>query len=197
MDTSALTSIATIIPAAGASRRLGRPKQLERIHGLTLLRRTATIALEAGLGPVIIVLGAETTHSFGELRDLPCEIAEAPDWQEGIAASIRAGISRAAGLGPKCPGDPEVSSFLILLVDQYQITSADLRNLAESHRASGKPMTASAYDDTIGVPAIFDRTLLPDLLLLKGDQGARQLLRSPTASVNPFPLPHAAVDLDR
>lgn len=192
-------NIAVIIPAAGASRRLGRPKQLERLDstgGLTLLRRAATAALEAKVGPVVVVLGAEITRSFAELRDLKCEITEAADWTEGISASIRTGVSRAAGLSGNCPGDEEVDAFMILLADQWKVTAEDIRRLAQSHVASGKSMSAASYDGTVGVPAVFGRKLLPELMLLKGDEGARKLLRGEGGEVNRVDMPSAAEDFD-
>ena len=92
MSSKAHDSIAILIPAAGASRRLGRPKQLEVRHGHTLLRGAVDRALASGLGPVYVVLGAHAAICCAELDESECNIVIAADWADGMGASLRAGV---------------------------------------------------------------------------------------------------------
>lgn len=182
--------ITTIIPAAGASRRLGSPKQLVEIDGESLLHLAARRAIEARLGNVIVVLGSDATRLAGQLKDLACVMLEIGDWQEGMSASIRAGVAHAAD-------DPETAAVLITLVDQWALTSADMQRLAAAWRAEAKPIAAAEYaDGTLGVPAIFDRSLFGELTQLSGDAGARRLIRSNPSAVTRVSLPAAAQDYD-
>ncbi|MGA3049923.1 MAG: NTP transferase domain-containing protein, partial [Terracidiphilus sp.] len=87
------SSVAAIVLAAGASRRLGQPKQLLMNGGETLLARSIRLAYEAGAGPVLVVLGAhlESIRAVVALNDAIVVINE--KWEEGIASSIHAGLN--------------------------------------------------------------------------------------------------------
>jgi CTP:molybdopterin cytidylyltransferase MocA len=184
-------SIDTIIPAAGASRRLGFPKQLALIDGQSLLRRAALRALDADLGPVVIVLGHEAERLQQEVADLGCSVLVIDDWQEGMAASIRAGVAHAAAADG-------VEAALVMLVDQWALTVADLRWLATAWRSDTSAIAAAEYPDgTVGVPAIFSRDRFIDVQALHGDAGARHLLRAPGIALTRVPMITALPDLDR
>ena len=100
---------AAVILAAGASRRLGRPKQLEVREGETLVHRVARLALAAGWAPVLVVTGCRGDEVEAAVRDLAVTPLRNPDWEEGMASSLRAGVE---GLPSHCDG------ALILLCDQ-------------------------------------------------------------------------------
>lgn len=182
--------IATIIPAAGASRRLGSPKQLAIFDGESLLRRSIRRAVEAKLGPVIVVLGYESNRLLQDATDLPCELLTIDDWQEGMSASIRAGITRTAA-------DATADAALVTLVDQWALTTQDLMRLAHAYRSGTASIAAAEYaDGTVGVPAIFARAYFNELLSLTGDIGARHLLRSRGTDITLVGMPNAGPDFD-
>ena len=85
--------IAAVVLAAGASTRLGEPKQLIAIGGETLLERAVRTAREAGCAPVVVVLGAdaERIRERCDLGDALAVVNE--EWQEGMASSIRIGVA--------------------------------------------------------------------------------------------------------
>ena len=175
-------SIAAVILAAGAGRRMGGPKALLVVDGETLLRRAARAALAAGCAPVVAVVGPWDP----ELEDLGVLRVPNPEADEGMASSIRTGLA-ALPHG--------VEAVLILAVDQPAVDAALLRGLLELFQtASGRP-AACAYADTLGVPAVFPARLIPDLLDLRGDRGAKALLLQEGAVTLPFP--EGAQDLDR
>lgn len=157
-------SVAAIVLAAGSSRRLGRPKQDIVIAGETLLRRAVRLAREASLSPVVVVTRAGTECS--EILDSDCAVVIAINHEadEGLASSIRCGISLASNRG--------VAGAVILACDQPALRADHLRALVED---KGR-VTGSAYAGSIGVPAYFPATSFPLLLQLRGDVGARKLL---------------------
>jgi CTP:molybdopterin cytidylyltransferase MocA len=176
--------VPTVILAAGASRRLGSPKQLVVLEGETLLRRIARTAL-AGGGPVTVVTGCRAADMAATLEGLPVRVLENPGWEEGMASSIRAG---AAAL------PPDASGVLLLLCDQPAVNPGLLARLQAAHRAEPQAVVACAYGGTAGVPTLIPARHFPRLLALRGDQGARGLLREEGAVLIPFPEGEADVD---
>ena len=84
--------VGAVILAAGASTRMGLPKQLLQFGGETMLRRAASVALKPGCRPVVVVTGADATASRKALRGLDVREADNPQWESGISSSVRVGI---------------------------------------------------------------------------------------------------------
>ncbi|MGC8549536.1 MAG: nucleotidyltransferase family protein [Acidobacteriaceae bacterium] len=182
--------LAAIVLAAGASTRLGRPKQLVAFCGKSLLRRAAEAALASGASPVVIVLGDKVDQLRLELAGLPVLSVINPDWQQGMGSSMRCGVDalRVAA--------PSLNALLCMVCDQPRITEVHLRTLWERYAASGK-VVAVRHGTRPGVPAIFPAKYLPDLAGITGDKGARSLLgRLSGEEIELFDLPEAAFDLD-
>ena len=159
--------------AAGESSRFGQPKQLLEWQGEALVRRAARIALEGGLSPVVVVTGAHAEQVRQALAGLEVSVVENPAWQEGQAASLRAGLS-------KLPASAGAAVFL--LADQPLVTPALVRGLLAVHCSSLSAIVAPLIDGQRGNPVLFDRVTFPDLLTLQGDQGGRVLFsRYPVA----------------
>ncbi len=175
-------SIAAVVLAAGAGRRMGGPKALLVVEGETLLRRAARTALAAGCAPVVAVVGPWDP----ELEDLDVLVVPNPEADEGMASSIRAGLAA-------LPDDAE--AVLLLAVDQPAVDGDLLRDLLDLYRHSGGRPAACAYAGTLGIPAVLPAHLFPDLRALRGNRGAKViLLREGAASL---PFPEGARDLDR
>jgi CTP:molybdopterin cytidylyltransferase MocA len=109
------------------------------------------------------------------------------DWREGIASSIRAGVARLPA---------SADAVLLLLVDQAALTAEDLRRLVSVWRRQPHCVVAAQYESVTGVPAIFPRSEFGNLTELRGDQGARMLLRRRSVDIVRVPLESAAVDID-
>ena len=153
-----------MILAAGASRRLGRPKQDIVIAGETLLQRTIRLAREASLSPVVVVIRADSEHDKSMESGEAVIVATNHEADEGLASSIRCGISVALK-------HPSIGA-VILACDQPSLRAEHLRALVED----ANRVTGSAYANSIGVPAYFPAASFPSLLELRGDVGARKLL---------------------
>lgn len=186
------SAVAAIILAAGASRRLGQPKQLLVYGGETLLARSIRLADEAGAVPVFAVLGAdhEKFRAVGGVKNAIFVINE--NWEQGIASSIHAGLAALDEVGPTVPG------VLILGCDQPRLTAAHLCALIARFTRRTKPcIVASAYAGVHGIPAVFPRIAFPHLLALSGDKGARALLAKPPCPLITVPFEGGEVDIDQ
>jgi len=176
-----------IVLAAGASTRFGSAKQLVRIAGRPMLHATVTRAVEVAGNAVIVVLGARAEELAPLLSHSPASIVINREWREGLASSIRAGVAR---LPAACSG------AMLLLADQAAVTAEDLRRLAGAWRRQTAYVAAAVYGATVGVPAIFPRASFPNLLQLRGDQGARALIQRNPDRVVRVPMESAGVDID-
>jgi len=156
-------SVAAVVLAAGASTRLGEAKQLVRFGAENLLERAVRVARDAGCSPVVAVLGASAAAV-----QAGCELGNAvvvmnEDWAEGMGSSVRTGVE---ALG-------EADGCVVMTCDMPAVTAMHLRALMDS----GEVM-ASSYAGRRGVPAYFPVAVFPSLMELRGDSGARELLRS-------------------
>jgi molybdenum cofactor cytidylyltransferase len=179
-----------VLLAAGASTRMGRPKQLLAFRGRTLLRGAAEGALASLCHPVVVVLGANAETIHPELHGLPLETVVNDAWAEGMGSSVRAGIAALEAVA-------DVDSAVVMLCDQPFVTAGVIDRLVAAHARTGRPIAASEYEEALGVPALFHRSLFPALRALPGSAGARQLIaRHPRSEVARVPLAHGAVDVD-
>jgi len=159
-----------VILAAGASRRLGRAKQLVSIGGEPLLRRQCRCALRARIGRVLVVVGCDGDQHRRVIADLPVEVRVNDEWQEGIAATLRHAVGVAI---------VRRAALLVLPCDQYRITPNDLRTLHDVWRLVPSAACVSRWHDYAGPPAVLPIQCYEEILALRGDTGARALLYHP------------------
>ena len=175
------------ILAAGASRRLGQPKQLVELDGEPLVRRQCRIAMEADVGGVIVVLGCHHQKIAAAISDLGIDSIFNDQWQQGLAASVRA-ATRAAITA-------SATALLLYHCDQYMITPADLIHLHHAWISAPTTVHLSRDGDHLGPPAILPARLFPSMLKLKGDTGPRAILCE-DSYVREIPIPSASLDID-
>ena len=180
-------SLHPVVLAAGGSSRFGSAKQLVRIGDRPLLSLIAGRAAEVVGHALIVVLGAGAAELSPLLRHSPGSVVINRNWREGLASSIRAGISRVPA---SCAG------VMLVLADQACVTGEDLRRLAGVWRRQPQCVIAARYGATVGVPAIFPQHLFGELSELKGDSGAKALIRRHADRLVSVPMASAAFDLD-
>ena len=184
---SPLVSLAGIVLAAGESQRFGRPKQLADWNGKTLLGHAIEAMLAVCGSATVVVTGAAAEPVSRYAAAYPVRLVHNPDWREGMAASLRTGFAALGSSG--------ASAVLVLTCDQPLVDAACLERLASRWQTEPARAAAARYDGVLGIPAIFPVSLVPALMLLQGDQGARALLNEqldPTA----VDMPVAACDID-
>lgn len=180
-----------LILAAGASSRLGEPKQLLKFKGKTLLRRAAETALATNAQQIVVVFGANAETFNQEIADLPVKIIVAADWASGMSASIKSGIEKLIEI------EPELSVIVLLLCDQPFVTDQTVARLIKKYQETKKPIIVSEYNETVGVPALFARDMFDELLNLAGETGAKFLIKKQAASgLEKIAVPEAAFDVD-
>ena len=185
-----MTRIASIVLAAGGSRRHGSPKQLRRFAGRSLVRRAADASTSAGFQPTVVVLGASAEDISPELAGSGARIVVNSAWRDGMAWSIRAGLARVRSEAPPA------AAVAILLADQPRVGAPLLRALARRFSRGPEPAAACRYGGVLGPPAIFSESLFGELESLAGDEGARALLRSGALPVAAVDFPGGAFDID-
>lgn len=182
--------VGAVILAAGSSSRMGSPKQTLQFEGNSLLRRAALAALDTTCRPVVVVTGANAELCRRELDQLEVREAFNPNWATGMASSIRAGIGELVSM------EPDVAAAVLLLCDQPHVNSIVISNLVAAHHTTGRPVIASAYGGSFGVPALFSRTLFAELTDLNGTSGAKEIIKRHAADAHLLPFPQGEVDID-
>lgn len=176
-----------LVLAAGASTRLGQPKQLVKLGGVYVLSRVVSCAVSIGGSAVTVVVGAHAKELMPLLSHSPAAVIVNRHWEEGIASSIRVGLAAV-------PSSAE--GLLIVLGDQVAVTNEDLRRLASAWNGQEGVIAAAVYQQHAGVPAIFPRWAFSELEQLRGDRGARVVIERNAFRLAHVPMPNAAIDLD-
>ncbi|HZN97938.1 MAG TPA: nucleotidyltransferase family protein [Gemmatimonadales bacterium] len=159
--------VAGVVLAAGLSSRLGANKLLINLGTETVVRRAARQAIEAGLSPVIIVLGFEAEQVAAALDGLVVHSALNPDYANGMHLSVRVGLAQV-------PADCDAA--LVLLADMPLVTSQMLAAMVARFRAGTVPLVISRYGEVQAPPTLYSRALFP-ALVAAGKGCGRQVVR--------------------
>jgi molybdenum cofactor cytidylyltransferase len=137
-----------------------------------------------------VVLGANAEQIRPILSRHPVLIAENPAWIEGMASSLRTGISTLRQFSRS------LDAAVVALCDQPKFTSEVIHRLVQTQHATQRSVVASRYNGRNGAPALFLREHFSKLINLTGEEGARALLNSSGDHVATIDLPELAADLD-
>lgn len=181
---------AIVVLAAGKSSRLGSPKQLLVYKGKSLVLYAVEIALQTGLRPVIVVVGANAEVIKNELKGEQVQVVENEGWKEGMASSLRSGLT----IAQQSEFHPDGVIFMVC--DQPHVSVSLLGELVRVQAETGLPMVASSYEGHLGTPALFHKSLFAELMELKGEAGARKLIKRHENLVASVPFPKGIVDID-
>ena len=184
------TIIEILILAAGASRRLGEPKQLVKYEGNSLIRRIATESIKSCIGNVTVVTGYEADIIAGEISDLSVDVFYNSEWEEGIGASIRNGLKHILN------NQPETNAILITMVDQPFVNAQHLQKIANAYDPARPMIIASAYTSTFGVPVLVDNYYFEKLKELEGDEGGKKIFVQYLKDIVEIPFIEGAIDID-
>ncbi|QCB99025.1 nucleotidyltransferase family protein [Arthrobacter sp. PAMC25564] len=182
---------AGLILAAGASLRLGRPKQLLPYGHGVLLDAVLATARDCGFDQTVLALGGAAGEVQRTVDTSGCEIVLNPDFGEGCSSSIAAGIGVL---------HPDTDAVVLLLGDQPGVRAVNARAVlallstgeaaGEASGGHGAPgIAVCRYDDGVGHPMAFTRRMLPELAALHGDKAVWKLLEQRADDVVELPVP--------
>lgn len=178
-----------LLLAAGSSSRMGQSKQLMKIGGVPLLVRAAREAL-AACPDLTIVLGAEAEAHRMVLKGMRVNTVENSEWQRGMGNSLKFGLAEVRN------NNPGLDAVIIMVCDQPAVTASHLKALMGVGERSTKPIIASSYKDTLGVPVLFKKEFFDELASIGDSHGAAKLIRDHAGDVEKVPLAGGETDLD-
>ena len=181
--------ISLILLAAGESSRLGTPKQLLEYRGKNLLQHTIDLTQLLSIDR-IVVLGAFKEEILARVNVYKANVVENVAWSEGLASSIRCGLSEALKT------NPETEANILLLSDQPFLTNEILKEIIEKYYDSGQSIIHCSYGDASGPPTLFHKSLFPYLMELKGGQGAKKVVDMFPDQVGYVDFPKGKFDID-
>ncbi len=169
---------AGIILAAGASRRLGRPKQLLQIGTRTLLERVIDSALASRLDQVVLVLGHQFERILSALGDRPqnprLQVVVNEDYALGMSGSLQRGLQQVRDAFP---------AVMVILGDHPFLDTASIDSLLSQFRRSPKEIGVASIQGRQGLPVCFSSRFYDAIMQIRGDMGARNIIRSHPESV--------------
>jgi len=184
--------VGSVLLAAGPSSRLGQPKQLVKVNGESLVRRSARILLEAGIDPVLVITGFAQEDIQNEIEDLPVQVVSNPEWALGMGGSIACG-ARNAPRG--------LDGLLVMACDQWRMESNDIEALVSRWYSDISRILLANWKEgeayVSGPPVIFPRNLIRELKFIEKSRGARQVIDRFIDLVEFQTIENAAFDLDR
>ncbi len=190
MITSQHNAISIIILGAGSSSRMGQPKQRITLNGYPLLAQAVITAKNSAASHVLVVLGSGAVENKQVIENLGVEIVFHDGWAEGMGSSLKKGLT-------SCQEKfPETQAILVMVCDQPSITTQHLNTLMDTYTKTQKSVVASHYALTLGVPAVFDGSLFPEILHMANDQGAKNIILNNQAKRVAIDLPGGEIDLD-
>jgi molybdenum cofactor cytidylyltransferase len=182
-----LPLLSVLIPAAGASTRLGATKQLLKYRGKSLLQNAVNAANAIDPEEIIVVTGANFEAVQAAVHHPTVHWIHNAWWSSGMGHSIALG---AAALSPSSTG------LMVLLCDQWRIQPKDLQTLLQIWRANPQRIVVAEVAGVCMPPVIFPASCFEQLQNLSGDQGARSIIDAHPELVIPIPMKNAAFDLD-
>jgi molybdenum cofactor cytidylyltransferase len=185
------SKIAILIPAAGASRRLGSPKQLLKWGDSTLISHAIETAEELDQKEIVVVLGAHYDKIKSEIDNKSVQILKNEDWKNGLGSSIAVGLNY---LYKSCN---LYDAVLVLLTDQPLILPLYLKMMIEKFRVDESQIIATEYGNgKYGVPALFDKYYFEKLRKLTDDRGAQELIKQSAKFVTSTDINPLIADID-
>ena len=171
--------------AAGASRRFGDIKQLVKIDGVSMVRRSYNILNKVLKGRTYLVVGSNAEFIVRDFQE--ANTIYNRQWSLGLGSSISYVVTQ-------MKKEPKCSGVLITLGDQVKLNEQDYQKLLDFY--DGEKIVVSSYGLKKGPPAIFPRKYFEQLIHLKGDIGAREVIRKNCNFVISCKLENASFDID-
>jgi len=181
---------AIIILAAGSSSRLGQPKQLLKYDGRSLLQIAIDAAEQSDAHDKVLVLGADAEEIKKDIKLKSIYLTVNQGWGLGMSKSLEVALKQLL------ENNPELDQVLVLLCDQPYVTSSLLNAMIATQKSSGKGIVACKYQDTLGVPVLFNKKYFEELMDLSGQKGAKKLIYEHDDDLATVFFPEGKIDID-
>lgn len=190
-SSSTFNPIGIIILAAGASRRMGEPKQLLKIDNQTLIERAINLTQAIENQQTVVVLGANAEKISPHItQQATVEIVINENWKQGMGTTLKKGVEFFLAR-------PIIYDAIIVMVcDQPYLTTRKLQELITTYRDNNVAIIATTYNNIKGVPALFANSLFTKLKTLNKDEGARKIIKNYKGAVITVDFPEGIFDLD-
>ncbi len=186
-------SVAGVLLAAGTSQRMGRPKALLAFRGKTLLHHAVQTLCATSCSSRIVVVSPEVEVRSCWLRDeVEVTLVVNPEPPRGLSSSLRVALDAVASY--ETEAGAAVQGVLITLVDQPLVTPDHLETILQAGGETG--LAATSWPGAFGPPTFLCRSFFPALRELRGDEGAKKILRAERAGLRLVAFPDAALDVD-
>jgi len=190
MEEKQQQNTAVIILAAGRSMRMGSPKQLLKYRNKSLLQHAIDTALESKVQKVVVVLGYEAGEIESQIHKKSALIIKNPEWDSGMASSIRRGIDFLQ------KQEPIVDNVLIMVCDQPHVSKELITLMIHTQKERNNSIIACTYANTLGTPVLFHNQHFEELSQLTGDRGAKSILNNYAGSIVTIPFESGSIDID-
>lgn len=177
--------ISGLVLAAGASRRMGVPKQVLKIGGKPMLEHVVDAFKDSRLGEVVLVVGPGLP--WKPAAGSPLRVVVNPHPEEGISSSVKLGVKSI---------DSNSEAVVIGLGDKPLLRPSTIRGLVSAYRDSGSKIIIPTYNSIRGNPILFHRSLFREMLRLKGDAGAKSVISRHAELVLEIPVSDEGVSVD-
>ena len=185
-----VNSCGIVILAAGASTRLGKPKQLLQYRGKTLLGHAINEATNSNADAVVVIFGKDADLFKKEIDEKKIRVAINSSWEEGMASSVRLGLDTLLN------AKPYIDAVIFMVCDQPHISSSILNELIKTQQKTTKQIVSCNYGESIGPPALFHKKYFKELMKLSGDAGARKIIQQNMNDVATILFPEGKIDID-
>ncbi len=169
---------------------MGKPKQLLQYGGKNLLQHILSEAISSYASPVMVVLGANADLVSKEIDKTKVYVIENTEWEEGMASSVRIGLSTLLKTFPS------VEAVIFTVCDQPYVSASLLNELINTQVETCKLIVTCNYGEAMGPPALFHKSLFNELMQLKGDAGARKIIQQHKDEVATVLFPKGTIDID-
>ncbi len=181
---------ALILLAAGASKRLGKPKQLLKLGENFLINHIIGVMNRSAGSRIYVVLGAYADDIKQVLTGDNINVVFNPDWEKGLGSTIKTGLRAAIN------HTENLDSVVFLTVDQIELAPGNIDNLIELRKKTFADIVASEYDNTTGIPALFSKKFFPEILSLPDSQGCNSIIKKYSDIAAAVPFPGGGTDVD-
>ncbi|MBT8233877.1 MAG: nucleotidyltransferase family protein [Saprospiraceae bacterium] len=178
-----------LVLAAGSSSRLGQPKQLLPFKGTNLLTYVVQECIESSIGNVSVVLGAHYEKLKEQIKSLDCNVLYNRNYTDGLGTSIATGVKEIV--------KKDSDGVINVLVDQPYFDRNILRKILALRETKSPSIIVSKYSTSSGPPVFFDKSHFEDLMALKTDIGAKEIIRNNKSIVQYIDFEKGGVDIDR